>query len=426
MRGASLSFLLLWLQYASAQKLPLKITDVFATPDLSSFDVMFDRAVATSGSNLDKQNITVDPPSILITGISPVLGNPKRLRVAINERIRAGTEVHVAFTQVQSGDGQTFENVSGAGIVQSFDTIKAAFVKMQQVQKTSDEKPILASGFVTGAATGTQSGVDISVNPEIGVPGMTAFLQIKKSTLALADPKNFEVGTRFRSVFPSSRAMFAEIAGVQSDPEKIRQIIAAHEQNEWNRLIAGLLFDLTGELEGEATAFQVSNFLGDASFQWRSKTKKFIGDHGYWRGYLMPVAFEGGKNVGSAGLPNAGTRVDWLARYRGELGLTVYYENWNSEFPIRRMDLDAIGTFRQLFFDEYAYNSQSNIADRIGKGGRGYGEFDIKLFLAQTAQIRYGVRLSYTRGSLPPVYAKVKSFQFGFVWESNDTAVVKR
>lgn len=31
--------------------------------------------------------------------------------------------------------------------------------------------------------------------------------------------------------------------------------------------------------------------------------------------------------------------------------------------------------------------------------------------------------MAYTRGSLPPVFADVKSFQFGFVYETTDDKV---
>jgi hypothetical protein len=431
----SLSFVLLCAAGASAQTQSIKITDVFATPDLSNFDVIFDQKVATSGTNLDLANLTVNPSTIKVTGISPVLGNPKRLRVTVSEKIPAGTEVKVKFTTLESADGKTLKNVSGLGTVQTFDDLKAAFLKMQQAQKKSDEKSIFASGFVTTASTGTQGGADISVNPDLGIKGMTSFLQIKKSTQTGADAKNFEGGVKFRSVFPTSRAMFEEIGKVQNDPEKIREIVAAHQKNAWSRLVAGSLFDLAAKLEGQATAFEVTNFVGDSSFQWRTRTRMFIGNHGYWRGFLMPAAMEGGKNIGAAAMSAAAAgsttavaakKVDWLARYKGGLGMTFYYENWNSEFPIRRVDLDANGVFRQLFLDEYMYDAQTKMSDHTGKGGRGYGQIDFKVFAGQTDKGRYGIKLSYNRGSLPPAFARVKSFQFGFLWESNDQTAAKQ
>ena len=45
---------------------------------------------------------------------------------------------------------------------------------------------------------------------------------------------------------------------------------------------------------------------------------------------------------------------------------------------------------------------------------------DLKVFFVDTDKGRFGFKLSFNRGRLPPVYAEVKSFDFGFVIESGD------
>jgi hypothetical protein len=44
----------------------------------------------------------------------------------------------------------------------------------------------------------------------------------------------------------------------------------------------------------------------------------------------------------------------------------------------------------------------------------------VKVFFGETDAGRFGFKLSFNRGRLPPVYAEVKSFDFGFVIESGD------
>jgi len=56
----------------------------------------------------------------------------------------------------------------------------------------------------------------------------------------------------------------------------------------------------------------------------------------------------------------------------------------------------------------------------VTKGDKLYFQADAKVFLFETPSGRYGFKLSYNRGSLPPVYGSVSSFQFGFVIETTD------
>jgi hypothetical protein len=100
--------------------------------------------------------------------------------------------------------------------------------------------------------------------------------------------------------------------------------------------------------------------------------------------------------------------------------MTLFFEDTEAAYPLRRVELDMNGVMRNLFFAEAMYNKETKAVDRTGRGVRGYGQVDLKLYMGETAKARYGLKLSYNRGSLPPAFARVKSFQFGFLWESND------
>lgn len=66
------------------------------------------------------------------------------------------------------------------------------------------------------------------------------------------------------------------------------------------------------------------------------------------------------------------------------------------------------------------WDEKAKAVNKTGKGIRGYGQIDLKVYLGESATALYGLKLSYNRGSLPPVFARVKSFQFGFLYESKD------
>jgi hypothetical protein len=58
------------------------------------------------------------------------------------------------------------------------------------------------------------------------------------------------------------------------------------------------------------------------------------------------------------------------------------------------------------------------MVDRTDDGVRSYGQIDLKVFFGESIAGRIGFKLSYNRGRLPPVFADVKAFEFGFLLES--------
>jgi hypothetical protein len=389
---------------------------------------------------------TVTPPEVSAVTMSPA-GGPRVTRVDQDRRtnlvvildgtLDLKTNPQVCFTSISytvSGKTSTVANLCQTITSPDIKAQRDAILKeLQNVTKTSTEKDIFASGFVTTASSGSQGGAQIALNPDLGIKGMTSFLNINKSTQTGADPKNFEAGTRYRFVHSLSAGLLEKVKDAPTGGERDELIRQAQQ-----KAVAGLIWDFAAKLEGEATNFNVSNFVGESALSFRSLSKGFGGNKGYLRSFVMPLAFEGGKNLNSQGQPlqttaTSGTAqtanplsgVNYVARYKAGLGFTLFYEDWDSSLPLKRADVDVNAVGRYLFLKESAYDSKAKIVDTITNGFREYVEIALKLYVGQSSAGRYGLKLSYDRGSLPPVFARVKTFQFGFLFESAEDSSKK-
>jgi hypothetical protein len=390
--------------------------------------VQFSQAVSASGPHLDTNNIRlVNAPAVqVMQPMRPPL-QPTVVTVPLNNTIANLQGVQICFASVtytMAQDEQTTTGeICGAVSADIRSAKTAALERLSKIPKRSNEKDIFASGFVTMAGSESQGGADISLNPDFKIPNLTSFLNIKKTTTDEGDPKHFEGGVRYRGVLPWGRGHLNELARLAPGQALNEAITAA--QGKW---LAGAILDIAAKLEGEPSKFDITNFVGDAGLDLRTRTKAPFGKRGFWRGYLVPVAFEGGQNLNAsapAAEPGPATggatnEVEWIARYKAGAGMTLYYDNPNNTVPIRRVELDMNVVMRNLFFREAMYNQETKLVDLTGKGIRAYGQVDLKFFIGESNAGRYGVKLTYNRGSLPPVFARVKSFQFGFLFESGE------
>src|ERR1035438_303462 len=344
---------------------------------------------------------------------------------------------HASPKKVCSADTKIMTPKEAKALV---DRLVIAAADKAKADKTSSEKDIFASGFVTTAGqSGAQGGGDISLNDFVpGLTGATSFLQIQKSSVGNGDPRHFEVGLSRRHTTSFARTLDSQIAEdvkAYEDPkdatnkktlgEKIER-----EANGYGALL-GALEDIALKMEGDPTKFKAANAVGDGDIRILTRTLKLFGStNGYFRARPLVVGFEGGRSIGqgdatttttstttSTTLPN----VNWLARAKVGADLTLFYDNAKAKYsPIKRVEINAGGVERYLFFKEINYDSTTKKDSTTGKGSRPYFQSDVKVFFAEDAKGRYGLRMAYTRGSLPPVFANVKSFQFGFVYETAD------
>jgi hypothetical protein len=384
--------------------------------------------------HIDKTDVTLTGVSVTKAFREPLA----RTKVQVQFSGELPQSAELCFTTISytvNDRTHTANNLCGNVESRDVDAEKQALItKFKNVPKVSDsEKDIFASGFVTTSSSGSVGGADIALNGIIQATGLDTFLNIKKATGKNADQKNFEGGMKYQYVMPWSRKALQSLRDTSPGPEMNTAI-----ENLQKQVIAGAILAMAAKLEGEATQFNVANFVGETSYDIRTETKSLFSKKGFWRGFLIPGAFEGGKTLNTtatSGTSSTSTSpasmaampaADWLARYKAGGGFTAFYEDWGNNLPIKRFDVDLNIVMRDRLLKESVFNSSTNTVSSTGKGIRAYGEAAVKVYIGQTSSGRYGVRLSYNRGSLPPVYAKVKSFQLGFLFESSEDRTKKK
>lgn len=376
---------------------PLAVRQVILEPGAQPvIQVRFSHPLERAGVNVDPSNVTVTPAVVRIERVTYSPGRTNELQLHFAGSL-ATQYVQVRFAQIFYRDGgilRAASKVEGLSTEPSAEALERLRARVQQIPKSSQQRSLLASGFVTSAAGAAQGGAELSLNPSLNSPGMTTFLQLRKSTQPGGDAKHFETGFRYRHAVPWNRDLLRSLAQARTADEINRQVNALQA-----RRIAGAVIDAAAKIEVAASSMAVSNFVGDVGVHLVTRTQR------HWRGYAVPFAIEGGRSLNA---------VDWIARYKTGAGFTLFYDDESGVSPIRRAELDFNGMARQLFFDEARYGA------RAGRGLRGYSQLDLKLYVALTPAGRYGVKLSFHNGSLPPVYAPVRSVQVGFVFESAD------
>ncbi len=404
---------------ASAQSSDPTITTAVVT-NARQMTVVFSQPVAAGPApHLDATRVRLLPDNV-----TPAVVTRNALAtntLALTFASVPETATRICFDQVQfpaDGAVATSRGQVCADLSRDPASIKETWIAaFQSVPRTSRDKNIFASGFVTTASGGSSGGGDMSFNPNFNIPNLNAFLKIKKATADEGDARHFESGARYRYTRTWKRGEMAAIAS-ETDAAKLNALIRDRQEN----VLAGWIIDVAAKLEGDPTNFDVTNFVGESALHLQTMTKGFLGRSGFWRGYLVPAGIEAGQSIGttvlSAGTPEPA--VDRIARYKAGAGVTVYYENPVARSLIRRVELDANGVLRHLFLAESRFDAVTRTSAATDDGLHVYGQMDVKVFVAETSAGRYGFKVSFNRGRLPPVYAQVKSVDFGFLMESGD------
>ena len=378
----------------------------------------------------------------------------RRLKVKLpaGQAVPVGTEngVKVCFTSLHflAADGMdgVASNLCGEGMILTTanvaNELEKQFKVLSQTEKTSEEKNIFASGFVANGEGGdAEGGAEVNLNSnDLGVRGLTAFMRLKKATAEEADPKHLEIGVNQSTTSLIGRGSLAEIRrlraimldATKTDPERakaaadFRDLLRKRQQ----RLLGGMFFDIGGKIETQALNFDVTNFVGEGAFQIQSRTKSLFGSKkGFWRFRLMPAAMELGYNVSQqqpSGSEAPAIDPDWLARFKFGGVFTLFYKN-HSEGPalFRRVELDVQAVDRYLFRREVQFDEETKANTTTDRGHKPWFQAGLKIFFTDPEEgsggMRSGFKLTYNRGSLPPVYADTKSFQFGFILESTES-----
>lgn len=414
---------------------------LFPSPNFY-MDVWFtDRLADANAFNESNIRITTTPDHILqISNAGRLLGTRKGVQIVFAGSPPTDvTDAKVCFHSLTFLDAQG-KNHDATEVCYALELETTASIASQQqkalddlkkVPKTSQEKNIFASGFVTTASSGSDGGASISLNSnDLGIPGLTAFWHLDKTSSTGGDPKNFEAGMNLRNVLLFGKAdlqrMQSDIALYRNaaDPDAAAKALADIKKLEdRHRFWSATLIDFAGKLEGEAMNFKVANFVGDGQVQVQSRTQKLFGStSGFWRIRIVPAGVEGGKNVNTTadnGTPPPSS-PDFVARVKGGGDLTLFYENAENPFPFKRVDLSLGTVQRYLFLKEAEMTSTSNPVLTVNKGYRPWYQAALKVYIAESPKGKFGFQLTYQNGSLPPAFATTKAFQFGFLYESSD------
>jgi hypothetical protein len=296
--------------------------------------------------------------------------------------------------------------------------------------KSSDEKNIFASGFTTkGDGEDVEGGAEIHLNTSLGIPNLFAALHLLKGTGENSDPKNFELELKHRTTFIFGRKSLADARDALDAGDFAR---AQRLTNEYRkRIFSSIHLDLGAKLEAEALSFDVANFVGEGTVKVLSRTKTLFGSKsGFYKFRLIPGGLEVGYNLGKGDEALAAAvdpklaeqlkEVDWITRYKAGAGLTFFYRNIESKLPFKRIEVDLQGVYRYLFTREVKFDETTRKNILTDKGSKPWFQGDLKFFLADTDAGRVGFKLTFNRGSLPPVFAQTKSFQFGLIFETSE------
>jgi hypothetical protein len=413
-------------------------------------DVHFSNRLSSPEVDLVKGNVilTTVPadlnPELAISTISLLPGSRKGIRISFSSELPhpeptsvAICFAHIGFIQADGTSKFVDDLCASVQLLDPTNVVaqKALLLKgLQVVPKTQAEKNIFASGFVTSASSGTAGGLDLDLNSnQLGIPGLTVFLRTNKTSLAGGDPKNLEIGTNFRGTYLFGQANYIrwrnDISKLSRKPDDAS---AAKDINDTEKavrakLLSAVVVDVAGKLEGEATSFDVSNYVADLQGAVQSRTKTLLGSRkGFWEFRFLPVGLETGKNVQNTpalatdnGSPVSPGPADTIARYKGGGELHLFYDDPENVLPLKRIALTLMTAQRFLFTRE-AISTSAESPTTYSRGARPWYEADLLVYLAESAHGRYGFKLTYNNGSLPPAFATAKSFNFGFVYESND------
>jgi hypothetical protein len=420
---------------------------LFPVPNFYANVRFTDPLDSSAASDLATDNITITSTpthSFSIGNVQRQPGTKKGIQIALTGDPPADvTSAQICFHKLNFLDSQnkahSVSEVCGNPEIETSASVAGqrdkVLAELKTVPKTSSEKNIFASGFTTTSSSGTDGGVNLNLNSnDLGVPGFTVFLHLDKATSPGGDPKNFEAGPNFRNIVLFGRAdlqqMQKDIAELRTNPTPQRRAQLLDELNSLEskkRFWSALLIDFSGELEGEALNFNVTNFVGNGQLSLQSRTQRLFGSNaGFWRFRLVPAGIEGGKNLNSTTTQGVTTTTpsssseDYVARVKAGGQLTLFYENRETPFPLKRVNLDLGMVQRYLFFKEAQVSSTPGVATTFNQRRKPWYQASLKIYLVDTPKGRYGLQLSYNNGSLPPTFSNTKSFQFGFLFETSD------
>ena len=377
-------------------------------PDASYVDITFSGNVRASSAervSLYSLGDGTDEAALSSSQAEGLGGRPRMLRVFFAGNPPAEhAKLRVCLGSVEVG-GTLLKDVCGEGrIARNMESeLARARETLRTLPKLQREKSLFASVFLGrggGAADSARTigAADVSlVRNDFGSKDLNYFLRLKRGSADGMDARNMEAGASYRRSFLLHRGERAKLAKLFSEAGgrggRFREATAMVEDLR-KRWFAGHMIEAGVKLESDAAGENQWLGLVDAGWSLQSTTRRvrLPGAPGWFRFRWLAGGLEAGRGQARV---KVGADAALVVRARGGAA------------PIRRLEFHAESANRWLARPE-----------RSERGVRPWLQMDAKAFLFESAHVRYGVRLSLQRGSLPPVYEPVKSVQFGFVVES--------
>ena len=316
----------------------------------------------------------------------------------------------------------------------------AATSKALAPSKTTDEKDLFAGFNIAIPSKSSNSGSqgDFVVNRTVmSLPnqlsgagfadsGMLG-LRLKKGSEDGKDPKHLSLGfslrkTRLLIKAEDKKTLFDALnsdTAIGND-DAMRAMGRATKP-----FFRAFLFDYGLQMESDVTSKglgNVSNMIGDFKPQFATASHTFAGNSGFFNLRFMPAGLEVGHNlsVPDAADTNAKTReTGSLVRIKSALEARFFYQSKADTSLLNRVELSTAVANRVLLQDEIAYDVKTKLNVNTAHGAKPWVQTDFKISVGpRIGNIRPGFKLTYQRGSLPPVYADTKVFTYGLVFES--------
>lgn len=414
------------------------LASAIATPPLSNVTVTFE----PSGSpvpGINSLNLQAGNPTILEIRFS----SDEPSTVPIGDSAIKVTFTALTFLAVGSTPAKTQTNLSAEGNI--YDDANIGKLKEDVLQKlsqsiasskTQNEKDVFMglNVILPSGGNSTQGQADLSFNKTLyagakNVPSLfdelNLAVQLKKASQNTADAKHFEGSLRFRKtlLFASNSELStirAAVLGSSSESiDSAVQDIGRLQRRFFRALLLDEKMNFEGDVQGSAIG-NVSNVVNDFSSQITTINRP-VTQAGFWNFRVLPVGAELGYNVNDAANPQLKNKS--IVRLKSGAEINLSYDNPGA-IP-NKVQLTTSVVNRYLFNSESAWDVAQDKAVSTTKGDKYWAQIDFKVFFVRTSSGNAGLKLTFQRGSLPPIYAFNKAFNFGLVFETNDSDTAK-
>jgi hypothetical protein len=361
-------------------------------------------------------------------------------------------QIEVTFITLHFQGGTTKMNVRATGLIYDANNINDLVENTRKAlgdavahAKTTDEKNLAGLNITVPSGGGDSEGSgDIIFNRAHvfsygGLIDRINFgVKLNKASEEKADPRHFETALTFRKTFlfgaGKVRALRDAINGTPVGSQRINDTSTTfHLSNGTSSskpeqiindlqkdFFRSLLFDSAMKFEGDikgASIGNVSNILYDGQLQLTSVSQAFANRTGFWNFRWIPFGVEAGFNLRNEDDP--ANEKHSLVRLKSGLILELFYQAREEGSLLNRIEFDVQAVDRYLFKRESALDEATKKVVLTDNGNTYWIQSDAKFFFGPKTQFgRAGFRVSFRRGSLPPVYSFTKAFNLGIVFQS--------